>query len=141
MSVDKCSLQDLEEIVKRNEVMLQESRNTITVPSSFILHVLAYLNRRRRSKSVVYIIILVFAYDKCQCFSPVLGFAYIYFRTQYVLITVQVKYLHLYIIMITPFLVYVHVHHYTLVKVVVSFQEGWGCINRMHAQALQTSCL
>ena len=74
MSVDKCSLQDLEEIVKRNEVMLQESRNTITVPSSFILHVLAYLNRRRRSKSVVYVIILVFAYNKCV--SPILGFAY-----------------------------------------------------------------
>ena len=48
-----CDLTDLDSIILRNETMLQESRNTITVPSSFILHVLAYLNRRRRSKSCV----------------------------------------------------------------------------------------
>ena len=32
--------------------MLQESRNTITVPSTFILRILAYLNRRRRRESI-----------------------------------------------------------------------------------------
>ena len=30
---------------------MQESRNTITVPSTFILRILAYLNRRRRRES------------------------------------------------------------------------------------------
>lgn len=50
LSEQPCDLSDLESITQRNEAMLQESRNTITVPSSFILHVLAYLNRRRRSK-------------------------------------------------------------------------------------------
>ena len=42
------TLDDLADIVDRNEIMLQESRNTITVPSSFIIRVLTYLNRRRR---------------------------------------------------------------------------------------------
>ena len=51
VSDDPCDLSDLDSIILRNETMLQESRNTITVPSSFILHVLAYLNRRRRSES------------------------------------------------------------------------------------------
>lgn len=50
VSEETCRLTDLQNIVERNEAMLQESRNTITVPSSFILHILAYLNRRRRSK-------------------------------------------------------------------------------------------
>ena len=47
---DACSLDSLRDIVERNEIMLQESRNTVTVPSSFILQVLAYLSRRRRSE-------------------------------------------------------------------------------------------
>ena len=40
------------QVIQRNEVMLQESRNTITVPSTFILRILAYLNRRRRRESI-----------------------------------------------------------------------------------------
>ena len=42
----------LSQIIQRNEVMLQESRNTITVPSTFVLRILAYLNRRRRCKAI-----------------------------------------------------------------------------------------
>lgn len=42
------SLLNVDEIIRRNEVMLQESRNTVTVPSTFVLRILAYLNRRRR---------------------------------------------------------------------------------------------
>jgi nuclear receptor interaction protein len=51
MDDSPCELSDLDSIIKRNEEMLQESRNTITVPSSFILHILAYLNQRRRRRT------------------------------------------------------------------------------------------
>ena len=33
--------------------MLEESRNTVTVPSMFVFRILAYLHRRRRSEIVV----------------------------------------------------------------------------------------
>ena len=42
-----CQLHDLDDIVQRNEIMLQESRGTLTIPSSFIMQMLAYLGRRR----------------------------------------------------------------------------------------------
>lgn len=58
MSEKPCDLMDLDSIIQRNEAMLQESRNTITVPSSFILHVLAYLNRRRRGKHMIHTLTL-----------------------------------------------------------------------------------
>ena len=38
------------QVVDRNEVMLEESRNNITVPSMFVFRILAYLHRRRRSE-------------------------------------------------------------------------------------------
>ena len=34
--------------MERNERMLKESRNTVTVPSVFVLRFLSYLSRRRR---------------------------------------------------------------------------------------------
>ncbi len=45
-----CCLDNREDVVKRNETMLRENRNTITVPSMFVFRILSYLNRRRRSK-------------------------------------------------------------------------------------------
>ena len=36
------------QVIERNTVMLDESRNTITMPSMIFLRVLSYLNRRRR---------------------------------------------------------------------------------------------
>ena len=33
--------------------MLEESRNTITVPSMFVFRILAYLHRRRRSEIIM----------------------------------------------------------------------------------------
>lgn len=42
-----CNIQ----VVERNKVMLEESHNTITMPSMIFLRVLSYLNRRRRSES------------------------------------------------------------------------------------------
>ena len=50
---------DLFQIVDRNEVMLEESRNTVTVPSMFVFRILAYLHRRRRSE----IIIILWCYN------------------------------------------------------------------------------
>ena len=41
------------QVVDRNEVMLEESRNTVTVPSMFVFRILAYLQRRRRSKLII----------------------------------------------------------------------------------------
>ena len=38
-------------VIERNNVMLEESRNTITMPSMIFLRVLSYLNRTRRSES------------------------------------------------------------------------------------------
>ncbi|XP_064405164.1 DDB1- and CUL4-associated factor 6-like isoform X2 [Halichondria panicea] len=43
-----CCLDNKEDVVKRNETMLRENRNTITVPSMFVFRILSYLNRRRR---------------------------------------------------------------------------------------------
>ncbi|EDO31720.1 predicted protein, partial [Nematostella vectensis] len=40
-------LGELDEIIKRNEKMLEESRDTITVPASFMLRMLASLNHAR----------------------------------------------------------------------------------------------
>lgn len=53
-----CQLEEVDEIVKRNEIMLQESRNTLTVPSSFVLRVLAYLNRRRSARKYIFNLIV-----------------------------------------------------------------------------------
>ena len=54
------------QVVDRNEVMLEESRNTVTVPSMFVFRILAYLHRRRRSEiSIILgaiIIIMLFTY-------------------------------------------------------------------------------
>ena len=36
--------------MRRNEQMLQESRNAITIPSSFLLRILTYLNRRGKGE-------------------------------------------------------------------------------------------
>ena len=41
------------EIIDRNEAMLRENRNTITLPPTFILWILAYLQRRRRRGIVI----------------------------------------------------------------------------------------
>ncbi len=40
------------QVVERNSIMLEDSRNTVTMPSMIFLQVLSYLNRRRRSKFV-----------------------------------------------------------------------------------------
>ena len=45
------------QVMRRNEQMLQESRNTITIPSSFLLRILAYLNRSGRSEHMYSIIV------------------------------------------------------------------------------------
>jgi len=43
--------QDAEVVMKRNEVMLEETRDTITVPASLMIRMLASLNQIRRGKS------------------------------------------------------------------------------------------
>uniref|UniRef100_A0A452URL5 DDB1 and CUL4 associated factor 6 n=1 Tax=Ursus maritimus TaxID=29073 RepID=A0A452URL5_URSMA len=43
-------------VITRNELMLEETRNTITVPASFMLRMLASLNHIRAGKNCLYII-------------------------------------------------------------------------------------
>ncbi|KAG9485354.1 hypothetical protein GDO78_008438 [Eleutherodactylus coqui] len=40
-----------EEVISRNELMLEETRNTITVPASFMLRMLASLNHIRADRA------------------------------------------------------------------------------------------
>ena len=56
------------QIVERNERMLKESRNTVTVPSVFVLQFLSYLSRRRRLQGTcVYVVYVCVCVCVCAC--------------------------------------------------------------------------
>ncbi|KXJ05416.1 DDB1- and CUL4-associated factor 6 [Exaiptasia diaphana] len=46
-----AQVEGLDEIVRTNEQMLEESRDTITVPASFMLRMLASLNHARLGRN------------------------------------------------------------------------------------------
>ena len=54
-SADQCCYDSeaAEEVTRRNEIMLEETRDTITVPASFMLRMLASLNHIRTGKFLI----------------------------------------------------------------------------------------
>ena len=45
------------EVMRRNEIMLEETRDTITVPASFMLRMLASLNNIRAGKTMLCLLV------------------------------------------------------------------------------------
>ena len=57
--------EEVSTVIKRNEVMLDETRDTITVPASLMIRMLASLNQiRRGNRYLVYFRKLICIYDK-----------------------------------------------------------------------------
>uniref|UniRef100_A0A2I3GLA9 DDB1- and CUL4-associated factor 6 n=1 Tax=Nomascus leucogenys TaxID=61853 RepID=A0A2I3GLA9_NOMLE len=53
-----------DEVITRNELMLEETRNTITVPASFMLRMLASLNHIRAGRNFKYTTKTIFIFEK-----------------------------------------------------------------------------
>ncbi|XP_063505264.1 DDB1- and CUL4-associated factor 6 isoform X2 [Pongo pygmaeus] len=68
-----------DEVITRNELMLEETRNTITVPASFMLRMLASLNHIRAGRNFKYTTKTIFIFENILLFKICFKGVYIYF--------------------------------------------------------------